>query len=285
MHNSKLAESIQLMNLYKRNYLNGLIKDEKAEYDAILFEERSGMAGNVRRNLYHKYPSAVRKWISLFPNNYLDFVEIKNNVGIFQGKNDMFLKLLSTTKSSERDIINFIKNETAFHIIGSILRGCALRIGHHGAYLFPEFQLGSSFQADYLIIGNNSGGYEFVFVELESPRATGNKKITTKNGDLGGVFRDGINQVEDWDQWLQGNYHSLSDYFYKQIKPKDSLPKEFSVFDISRMHYVVVAGMRNDFHEKTYLKAREYKDNRKIHLLHYENLYDFASEIFEYPTY
>jgi hypothetical protein len=48
---------------------------------------------------------------------------------------------------------------------------------------------------------------------------------------------------------------------------------------------VVVSGMRSFFSEKTYRIAREYKDTDKIHLLHYNNLYDFAHQILDKPTY
>ena len=64
-------------------------------------------------------------------------------------------------------------------------------MGHHGAYLFPEFPLGTSYKADYLLIGNGSGGHEFIFIELENPKGN----ITLQNGELGNTFRKGILQV------------------------------------------------------------------------------------------
>ena len=56
-------------------------------------------------------------------------------------------------------------------------------------------------------------------------------------------------------------------------------------FDSTRLHYVVVAGRRKDFTDKTYQIAREYKDNEKIQLLHYDNLCDFSKQILQEPTY
>lgn len=83
--------------------------------------------------------------------------------------NNEFEQLLSSDTVKEHDILNYINKTPAFHIIGSILRGCHFH-GHHVAYLFPEFPLETSYKAGYLIIGKNSGGHEFVFVELENPK-------------------------------------------------------------------------------------------------------------------
>lgn len=272
------------MELYTRNYLSGLTAQEEIEYKAILEKEREGMPGKIRKNLYHQYPLAVRNCLSLFPNHHLDILDLKNNTNATALNND-FKKLLLTRTVSEREILNYINCKPAFHIIGSILRGCQFRFGHHSSYLFPEFQLGTSYKADYLLVGKNSGGHEFVFVELESPKDKGAEKVTVQNGELGGIFRKGIAQVKDWRRWLQENYVSISEYFDKHRNREENLPKEFLKYDDTRIHYVVIAGMRSDFSEKTYRIAREYKDAEKIHLLHYENLYDFACQVLNEPTY
>lgn len=267
------------MNLYTRDFLQGLTNEEEKTYTSILEKEKEGLKIG-RRNLYNQYPLAARNWLSLFPNNHLDIFELKTNPNI-EKINSSFLSLLSSNDISERDILNYINKKSAFHIIGSILRGCQFRFGHHSAYLFPEFPLGTSYKADYLIIGQNSGGYEFVYVELENPKGN----ITLQDGELGNTFRKGIHQVRDWKRWLQENYITQSEYFEKCRNPKEILPKEFLKYDATRIHYVVVAGMRKDFTQKTYQIAREHKDNEKINLLHYENLYDFACQILNEPTY
>ena len=59
-------------------------------------------------------------------------------------------------------------------------QGLSINIGNHGAYLFPEFQLGSSYKADYLLLGKSSGGFEFIFVELEDVYKRQVKKIASK---------------------------------------------------------------------------------------------------------
>jgi hypothetical protein len=248
-----------------------------------LEKEKEGMKFG-RRNLYHLYPLATRNGLSVFPNYNLDILDLKANV-CATTLNNNFKQLLQSSTVGEREILNYINRTPAFHIIGAILQGCQFRFGHHSAYLFPEFQLGTTYKADYLLIGKSSGGHEFVFIELESPKDKGNEKVTIQDGELGGIFRKGITQVENWRRWLQENFVSLSEYFEKHKSKEETLSKEFLKYDDTRMHYVVIAGMRDDFSEKTYRIAREYRDTNKTQLLHYENLYDFSCQILKEHTY
>ena len=81
------------------------------------------------------------------------------------------------------------------------IRDCVLE------HLFPEFQLGGLYKADYLLVGMSSGGFEFIFVELKNPYG----KITLKDGQSGAEFRNGISQLEDWKRWLPSNYSSFGE--------------------------------------------------------------------------
>lgn len=132
-----------------------------------------------------------------------------------------------------------------------------------------------------MLIGKNSGGYEFIFIELEHPYG----KIIKKDGALGEVFRKGIEQTKDWKRWLDRNYQSLRENFVKNIKNNDRLPSEFVEYDSTRFHYVVVAGRRDDFNEDTYCIKREHKKEQNITLLHYDNLIDFSKDIIGKSTY
>lgn len=268
------------MRLYDRNYFE-LTKDEINDWEILKKKEVMKFTGKVtiKKSMFRKYPKAVRHYLSLFPNNYLDIVDLE--------KEDMlkncilsFHDLLDNKDIIESDIAKFIKNNNAYFIIGSILKS-NYNFGHHNAFIIPEFMLGNSYKADYLLIGKNSGGYEFVFLELENPYG----KITLKDGNLGDTFRKGIKQIVDWDEWLEANYSSLRETFLKYKHPNMQLPDEFLILDKSRIHYAVVAGRRHDFNEKTYREKRRYKSNQKITLLHYDNLYDSAKDIIGKPTY
>jgi len=181
---------------------------------------------------------------------------------------------------NERKILDFINNDRAYFIIASLLKNY-YSFGHHNAYLFPEFALGNSHKVDYLLVGKSSGGWSFVFVEMESP----NKSITLANGDLGSSFRKGLSQIADWDKWLDGHFSSLTETFGKCKRSNEPLPDEFVALDKSRIHFLVVAGRRSDFHDSTYrTRRRKFRDNAEL-ILHYDNVVDAAKEIIGRETY
>lgn len=269
------------MGIYNRDYRK-LTEDEKAKYRAIKEKENITTSGGkktrFRRVLFHECPKAVRHYKQLFPNYYLDVAELKEKE-VLNEKTECFSVLLEK-HCIEQDILKFIKEKNAYFIIASILKR-HYNFGHHATFIMPEFQLGCEYRADYLLIGRSSGGYEFVFVELESPYGN----ITTKDGELGSNFRKGIKQVNDWRRWLERNYSILREVYKKELKDEDQLPKEFIEYDSSRIHYVVISGRRSDFKELTYNIKREKLKNEDILLLHYDNLIDFSKDIVGKATY
>ena len=155
------------------------------------------------------------------------------------------------------------------------------QFGHHEAYLFPEFQLGNSYQVDYLLVGKSSDGYSFVFVEFEAP--VGN--ITLAAGDIGLAIRKGLTQLADWDAWIEAHYASLVETFDKFRRHDECLPHEFVTLDKSRIHYVVVGGRRADFNDRTYRIRRKAQKERSELILHYDNLADAARNVIGEWTY
>jgi len=265
------------MRLYQRDFCI-LTPDEQEEWKAIKKKEIVSKSGNfeLRKSSFLDYPKAVRHYLSLFPNNYLDILELQETdrlTSLVEG----FVKLLDLKETKERDIINFVKQNQAFFIIGSLLKYRYSEFGHHDAFVFPEFQLGNSYQVDYLIVGRGSGGYQMVLVELEAPSGS----ITMSKGSLGSVFRKGLDQIEEWDKWIESYYPSLKETFDKYKKPGEILPEEFYSLDKSRIHYLVLAGRRSDFTEKTY-RIRRRKD---VLILHYDNLIDSSRYIINKNTY
>ncbi len=219
---------------------------------------------------------------TLFPDKFLDIRELRNSSNINIIRNQ-FKNLLKNKNSNERSILNFINKNEYWLIIGLLQKNLSINYygaGHHATYVFKEFRLGSTHIADYLIIGKGSGGYQFVFVELEAPYKRGNKRVTSKTGDLGGVFTDGIKQVKNWKYWLDQDYSSLHTSSFSNYKNENmDLPEEFYKYDSSRMHFIVIAGRREDFHKKTYLEQRNsIKNNPPIQLLHYDNVIDNLSK-------
>lgn len=226
----------------------------------------SGM--EIKKSLFWEYPKFLRCHKSLFPNNYLDVVELENKQKLSTISTDF--KLLITSESTrERDILNYINSSSENNfLIGSIMKSF-FDFGHHEGHIFSEFPLGTSFKVDYLLLGLNSHGWHFVFIELEAISG----QITTKNGDFGTVLRKGSSQIKDWEIWLEKNFNYLTEFFLRKIKPNDSLPTEFYNYDRTRVHYVVVAGRRSDFNDRTYRLVRESK-SENIHYIHYDKLLD-----------
>lgn len=192
------------MKIYSRDF-TVLTKEELKEWEILKDKEVVHRSGNfvVRRSKYREYPAAVRHYESLFPNNHLDIVDLQK-IEQLTKLTEKFHQMIDNPNSNERSILNWIRENRAYFIIASIMKG-PYNFGHHDAFIFPEFQLGNTYQVDYLIVGRNSGGYEFIFVELEHP----NKNITLADGHLGDAIRKGERQVIDWKYWLEANYATL----------------------------------------------------------------------------
>jgi len=267
------------MSIYERDY-TVLTSEETELWEYIKREEVVNNIGGfeIRKNLFREYPKAARHYMSLFPNNYLD-IEDLNQEATLRTLIEEYRAVLENPETKERQILNWIRDNKAYFIIASIFSN--YNFGHHEAYIFREFRFGTNHTPDFMLIGKNSGGYEFILVELEAPSG----RITMSDGELGEAFRKGISQVEDWDEWLEANFSSFKESIMKYKHPKEQIPLEFFELDKTRFHYVVVAGRRTDFNEKTYRIKRRKSDNDKILLLHYDNLYDMATALIGKPSY
>jgi hypothetical protein len=271
------------MKLNERDF-KSITDEETSLWEALKEQEKVVVNGEIsnliKKSLFGNYPVAVRHFLSLFPNNHLDGYELRNEIKSLESKLDDFRILLENNQITERQILNFIKDKNAHFIIGAILKS-NYRFGHHSAFIFPEFKLPPSYQVDYLIVGKNSDGYHFVFVELENPYG----QITLKDGSYGEPIRKGIKQIDDWEIWLEENFSHLRLVFEQALNKTEKLPKEFTVFDKTRMHYVVVAGRRIDYNERTYRLQRKNLEERKLQVFHYDNIVDFAKEVIGSPSY
>ena len=259
-----------IMNLYKRDYVKSVpTKQEMQLYEGILCTERKDRRfGKI--NHRRLYPAAVRHYNSLFPNNHIELFDFQNE-GNMEQLNEEFCALIHDANTNERNVLRFINHRPAYHIIAGVFK--YYNFGHHDAYVFPEFALGK-YIADYLLIGKSSGGYEFVFVELEHP----NGRTTLKSGHEGETFRKGTYQIYDWKAEIEAHF-SASFVTITKYSNKSSLPKKFSEYDSSRFYYAVVAGLREDYNEATYRDRRNKVTQQNILTLHYDNLYDKACEL------
>lgn len=254
-----------MLGLYKRDY-NLLSPNEIKEKEKLELENKNEN-GIFSTSLYYDYSKAVRHNMSLFPNNFMDNIDLKDKQDELRAQCNGFQKLLDG-KISELDIKHFIQNNEYYHIPASIFK--YYNFGHHAAYVFKEFCLGTNFKADYLLVGDSSDRHQFVFVEFENPYGN----ITIGKGEFGDTIRKGISQINDWKAFIESNYGAVTTEFKKHTIKQ--LPDEFYTYDTTRMNYVVVAGRRNDFNDKTRRLRRALERESRIKLLHYDNLIDKA---------
>jgi len=198
-----------MVSLYERDYFK--LTEEEIIKKAEIIERNTTKHGNLEIyncNMHFELPKAVRHNDSLFPNNYMDYVDLYNYKKM-KALNELYLNEIENDDATELSIKNVIGKNKLYHIIGSILKGGQYHFGHHNLYIFPEFELGSSYKVDYLLVGLSSGGHQFVFVEMEHP----NKNIVLRDGNFGEAIRKGINQVNDWRIWLDSNFSTLYEIF------------------------------------------------------------------------
>jgi hypothetical protein len=269
------------MRLHERDFSKALTPVEEAEWQELQEIRRpKPIPLFVKATSIRGYSKAVRHKSTLFPNNFLDVVELQEKDRL-KSEVSAFEELLNSPGVDERKILNHINGNYRFFIIGSILKALPFGFGHHDAYLFPEFPLGNTYEVDYLLAGDSSDGFSFVFVEFEAPSG----KITLASGDYGEVIRRGLRQVNKWKRWLAANYNCLIETFDKYRGSDVQLPPEFSRLDTTRLHYVVVAGRRRDFKETTYQARREEVMQGGPLLLHFDHVLDSASYIIGDSTY
>lgn len=255
--------------LYKRDY-RYLTEKEKTAWDKA---EKAWKENERVDKYFENVPKAVWYYKELFPNNYLSTTILKDQ-GYWEKIKCEFLIFIDSNPN-EREILNYIRDNEYYFLVASIFT--YYPFGHHSAFLFREFEMPPNYIADFLLIGKNSGGYHFVFVEFEKPSGY----ICTEDGDFGVTIRKGIKQINDWDYWLEKNFSNLLPVFEKYLGFYENvLPKEFYQLDKTRINYVVVAGRRSDFNEKTYRLKRKLGKENNIILLHYDNIIDAAERIF-----
>lgn len=265
------------MNIYKHNYMDISESDKKLleQFRQKVMTKKTWTPDDFFKGVGGKYYDNrnLRHYDSYFPNNYLDLGDIEDNQDLYKEKLLTFYNVLQDPKTTERQILNQINSTESHFIVASLLADTIY--GHHDRYIFPEFELPPSFKADYLIVGKNSYGYNFLFVELENPYG----RITQKDGDLGEVYRKGLNQVEEWTAYLDKNFNILKSVFEKQLNPEKQLPDEFCQLDKTRIEFAVVAGRRGDFNSKTYRIRNKTWKGSNVLLRHYDNLIDNAKGV------
>ncbi|QCU20998.1 hypothetical protein BPGQ101_19670 [Bacillus altitudinis] len=112
-----------------------LTEEEAIEWERLKKEEEASRLGSsfVKKNLYRMYPSAVRHYISLFPNNHLN-IEDLNNEDKLSNLVDNYLQVISDSSATERKVLNWIRDTQSYFIVASMLKRY-YSFGHHDTFL------------------------------------------------------------------------------------------------------------------------------------------------------
>ena len=161
------------------------------------------------------------------------------------------------TSSNESEMQKFFEENPIFLI--QQLRG------GHGRWVISKKRLGSEFIIDFLIGESHSFGYDWVAIELESPKA----KMFNKNGDLNKALNHAIRQIQDWRSWLTRN----QDYAERSIAQNG-----LGLININpNLEGLIIIGRESDIDNNTNDRRRQYVStlNIKIHT------YDWLVRIFQ----
>lgn len=260
------------MRLYSRDY-QSLTEIEQQEWELARDATTTGKLSTFR---YSNYSKAVRHYMSLFPNQFVDRLEWRNPIGLAESAGQ-FARLLDTTGVNERELTSFINSSRAWFIVGALLT-YYYPFGHHETFLFPEFKLGTSFEVDYLLGGRNSDGWHLVFVEFEKP----NGKMVNRDGSFGEDVRKGLVQIENWKCWLEKHYGSLKEIFDRHKGPSKEVPSELFQLDMTRLNYLLVVGRRRDFStDVSQRKKRSEYFDRNTKIIHYDNVIEATEELLQ----
>lgn len=74
-------------------------------------------------------------------------------------------------------------------------------VGASGTYVIPKQRLGAEHVPDFLVLGVNSLGPQWLLVEIEAAR----HQIVNKDGTLSTATRHALKQIQDWGEWLTTN--------------------------------------------------------------------------------
>lgn len=201
--------------------------------------------------------------ISKLPSNF--YVYEMSDYHLLDCKEEAkeLLDIINSSKK-ESDVQNYIKSNQKWFIPLSIMK--AYDFGHHFSCVVPEYQLGAEYRLDYLLIGKNSLGYQFVFVEFEDVNVEYRLKTTNSETDK---VRKGLNQIRDWKRWIEQNRgYFLSADGIKEIA-NDVPPWGF--------RYCLVVSRRDRMDKMSNQLRGELQRESGVTIMSYDRLVDYVA--------
>ena len=124
-----------------------------------------------------------------------------------------------------------------------------------------------------MLVGKSSDGFHFVFVECEAI----NGSIIIADNTFGECVRKGKTQIENWSYFLEQQWDDVYHKLLEKTIANTSLPKEFTFYDSSRIHFLIIAGRRSAYTEEAQRRVRN-EDRKGIKITNYDRWYDIAIE-------
>ena len=106
---------------------------------------------------------------------------------------------------------------------------------------FAEISFGGKFRCDFAWLNDNSGGPEWVLVEVEKPEM----KLFTKNNEPTSELNHSIEQVKSWDRYFNEN----------------PLEKKRIFGAVSKFRFILVAGKKEDWQTESAIEWRAYHND------------------------
>jgi len=131
-------------------------------------------------------------------------------------------------------------------------------------FVLPRHRLGAEFVPDFVIGEHHSDGYDWLLVELESPRLP----FFTNAGDPRASLSHAIRQIQDWRAWLQRNQNYAS-----RLRRESGL----GLTDITaNVPGIVLMGRRAMVNSETNERRRQMASDLKIQIHTYDHLIEAA---------
>jgi len=131
--------------------------------------------------------------------------------------------------------------------------------GGHGRWVFPQKRLGSEFVLDFAISERSSSGFEWQFVELQSPRAV---LFVPSSGRQSSQLDEGIRQIQEWRRWLGDNI----DY-----ARRDRVKNGLGLTDVSsRSPGLLIIGREQDLKGGDLARRRQLDEDLNIRIHTYD---------------
>lgn len=179
---------------------------------------------------------------------WLDQHAVPRPVGGARAICQSFCELLESNPSDEEAAQQFLTKNPFF--LSEQLPHC-----HH---VIPKFKFGNQYVSDFVLPEMTSGGTFWVFVEIEPTNA----QLVTKRGDYGDRVRQGLQQLRDWQTWMERN----RDYAIR------ARPNGLGLADIAGVWTWLVVGRRSNVTDRFNHLRQQTREREGINIMTFDRL-------------